>query len=148
MSYCIVEFHGFRDENNGWIIKELAIVGHFFTYHTIYKSPYSKDRITSRKTRNSIAWLEYNYHGIRWEDGIIPFEFSTLKRLMQPFGVVYTKGLEKKEYLSRSHTDVREIETNVIDGPSVQCCLPQHIDNKKCALRNATMYFEFFDKKM
>lgn len=139
--YCVVEFHGFKDSRNKWIVKELAIVGPLCTFNAIFASPYSKDRITCRKTRQSFAWLKRNYHKIEWEDGIIPFEYSFIKNLLVPFDVIYTKGLEKKEFLDRFHMDVREIEDTVNEESNVVCCLPKHLDNKKCALKSATMYF-------
>lgn len=148
MMQCVVEFHGFRDHRNKWIVKELAIVGHLFTFNIVFKSPYSKDCIKCRKTKQSIDWLERNYHEIQWEEGAVPFKYDSIRALLKPFDTVYTKGLEKKEFLERFHHDVREIEDNVTDNNSnVVCCLPQHKDNVKCALKSAMMYFNFLTKK-
>lgn len=146
--YCVVEFHGFRDGANKWIVKELAIVGPLFTFNVVFKSPYPKDCITCRKTRWSITWLEHNYHMIQWEDGTVPFKHSLVYMLLKPFDTVYTKGLEKKEFLDRFHGDVREVEENasVDESKTVCCCLPQHKDNTKCALKNARMYNDFLTK--
>lgn len=145
---CVVEFHGFRDENNKWIIKELAVVGLFFHFNVIFKSPYSKDCITCRKTRQSISWLEHNYHGIRWEDGFVPFKNSTVRELLKPFDVIYTKGLEKKQFLDQFHYNVREIEESTIFNSNVAYCCCFHKDNiNKCALKNAEMYYKFLTQK-
>lgn len=116
MMQCVVEFHGFRDCRNRWIVKELAIVEHLLTLNVVFQSPYSKDCITCRKTRKSVAWLERNYHKIQWEDGAVPFMYKSLRTMLKPFDTVYTKGLEKKEFLTRFHHDVRKIEGNIIDN--------------------------------
>lgn len=148
--YCVVEFHGFRDSRDGWIVKELSIVGSMITFNIIFKSPYPKDCITCRKTRRSITWLERNYHKVLWEEGTVPFKHDLVYMLLKPFDTVYTKGLEKKEFLDQFHIDVREIEENASadDPKTVCCCLPQHKNNKKCALKSATMYYNFLTKKI
>lgn len=144
----MVEIHGFKDENNKWIVKELAVIGYMFTFHTVFKSPYTKDYITHRRTRQSIDWLERNYHKIQWEDGVTPFKGELIKRLLHSFDVVYTKGLEKKRFLDQYHYDVREIEDNAVDKSYyMTCCLPQHNFDTKCALQSANMYYDFLQKK-
>lgn len=141
--YCVVEFHGFRDEQNKWIIKELAIVAELFTLNVVFKSPYTKGWVTCRKTRKTISWLERNYHQIHWEDGTVPFKYSLVRTLLRQFDTVYTKGLEKKQFLDQFHDNVCEIEENVTnDVSNVSCGF--HIDNTgKCALKSAEMYYHF-----
>jgi hypothetical protein len=84
---------------------------------------------------------------IQWEDGNVTFRPELIRRLLQAFDVVHTKGLEKKMFLSRYHGNVRDIE-----GPALRakfngyCRLSKHrSEDTKCALRSATLYYEYLN---
>lgn len=145
MTLCVVQFHGFKDEKNKWIIKELAAVADSFTFNAVFRSPYSKKVIKCYRTRQSITWLEHNYHLIRWDDGEIPYSHDFVKGLLKPFDVIYTKGLEKKMFLEQYHKNVQEIGGPSLDAPYTgKCCLPKHCNGtEKCALKSASCYYKY-----
>src|SRR5436190_13326775 len=67
-----------------------------------------------------------------------------IRTLCSIFPVIYTKGLEKANFLRQFHTDVREIDCTISCNDNdcdISCVLPQHNDvNSKCALRSALVY--------
>lgn len=140
---AIVEFHGFQDEKDSYIIKELAIVGSFTNINLIFKSPHSRDKIPALLVQTN-SWLERDFHKIRWEDGIIRFSFSLMRNLLAPFDMVYTKGLQKKIFLSKFHSNVQELDDSwkVPLDFKVECVLPQHKFVSKCAIRSASYFYQ------
>lgn len=147
-SVAVVEFHGFKDNSNRFIVKELAVVGSDFRLSILFKSPYEFNKLNVA-TRKSNRWLVHNFHKILWEEGSVRFSFSFMRTLLRPFDVVYTKGHEKQQFLGKLHKDVRNLNESwsvpkTFNMSSFSCCLKQHVNscNVKCALKSAVYYFE------
>ena len=147
---AVVEFHGFKDNENRFVIKELAVVSDLFQWQLVFAPPYSKCRLNSKMQRTA-RWLTRHFHRIDWDDGVIPYNEHLIRTLCKTFPVIYTKGLEKATFLKQFHPDVREIDCTTScndNGCDIGCVLPQHSDvNSKCALRNALLYKSSLDLK-
>lgn len=119
--FAVVEFHGFKDYRGRFVVKELAIVGTCIKFCGIFESR----RVHLSKEND---WLDRNFHGVGWEDGNLPFSFKLVCSLLRPFDVVYTKGLEKKIFLSTFHRNVVELDEGwkVPADFKVDCILSQH----------------------
>jgi hypothetical protein len=160
----VVEIQCFYDNNNEFVVKELAVVDvllkHYFVAH--FKPPLWN--LISSKAIRSAKWLTKHLHGLKWEDGILPYS-NELIRLMclayvandpaeQIRVLIYTKGLEKKRFL---HTLLNGIVQDVIDLNSLDgsgraypnsyctphsnavCPISEHKDNSlySCSLKTA-----------
>ena len=68
----IIDFQGFKDERNRYVIKEIAIISMSINQivHCIVKPPYNLDTIVWDKQRR-IRWLTRYFHGLHWEDGYL-----------------------------------------------------------------------------
>jgi len=86
-------------------VKEFAALkgGHVLS-HYIFEPPYPRD-ILSRSERHQAIWLTANHHGLRWDDGMVPYKMAKSLITMAVMGttddniVVYVKGHEKREWL-------------------------------------------------
>lgn len=151
--FCVVEFHGFKDNFNDFIVKELAIVGADLIFNCVYKSPYSRHEIFDQR---GLRWLENRFHHVRWEDGSIEFNRAHLSLLLKPYDKVYTKGFEKTEFLRRFHRHVEDIDSTVkykrysrnemgkaYSDQNPACCVRQHnvTENSRCSLKSAIYYY-------
>lgn len=138
---AVLEFQGFKDDYNDFVVKELALVSKYFRCQVVFDSPYKKSFL-SEKMQRTAHWLSKHHHNIEWGEPGLPYDEDFIRVLCQPFDVVHTKGSEKVKYLSRFHHDVRDIDT--YEEPP-HCLLPQHrCEGAKCALRNAQTYFDTF----
>ena len=88
--------------NNKFIVKEIAVLkqGTVLT-HYIFRSPVSWKFLT-RFDRSCASWLSAYHHGLRWEDGMVPY--NEAKRLItiavfEHDVIVYVKGHEKRTWL-------------------------------------------------
>lgn len=140
---AVVEFHGFKDNHNRFVIKELAVVGPKFQSQVIFSAPYGQS-VLNEKARKSARWLEQHFHMIKWSEGGIAYDERLVRNLLKPFSIVYTKGLEKSVFLKEFHCNVVEITENLeCKDCFVHCILPKHKDDAaKCALRSAVGYYE------
>lgn len=131
---AVIDFHGFRDNNNRFIVKELAIVGDSFQTQVLFKPPYDQNVLNAKMQRNT-RWLTRNVHGIKWEEGGVPYDEEIIRTLCRPFNIIYTKGLEKVNFLQNLHPLVRDLNT---DAPLSDCkCVkrtPPHV-NSQCLVR-------------
>lgn len=146
---AIVEFHAFKDNNNRFIVKELAIVSNSFQCQVLFESPYDKSNLNDKMQRTT-RWLTRHFHGIRWEDGTVPYNENLIRTLCKPFSIIHTKGLEKVKFLKEFHFDVREI-TGKPEGEQadVVCLLPQHRGcTSKCALHSAKLYYNHIQSNL
>ena len=142
----VVEFHGFKDNNNKFILKEFVVLSKSFNTQIIFKSPYSHT-LLNNKSLKALHWLRCHFHKIGWEDGDVTFSKPFLKCLLAQFSTVYTRGLEKAEYLKEFHSNV----VDLIDAPNVPldyecsyvCILKQHNCTDICALRSALYYYNY-----
>lgn len=147
---AVVEFQAFQSNSNALILKELAIISDWSVTVVVFSSPYPKNKL-NRKMLKTAYWLETHYHGIAWSHEGIAFNSKLMKSLLAPFNVIYTKGLQKVEFLSKFHNNVLDIyfDTNKADVEcSCHCIIAQHRYEKTfmCALRSATQYFEDLKK--
>ncbi|KAG8289615.1 hypothetical protein J6590_100821 [Homalodisca vitripennis] len=162
LSKCvIVGFVKNRGDSLGVLFKELAIVGNSFQCQIIFKPPFPREQL-SAKNRTTAHWLEDNYHKISWEEGDYPYRANVLRTLCKPFAVIYTRGLEKAEFLRKFHGDVRELDDIVCEEAGnpcscktthrFACSLPQHTStedpNVKCAMIAAKCRFEILNKQL
>lgn len=135
---AVVEFQGFTDNNNRFIVKELAIVSEHFQTQIVFKPPYCKCALDDKQQR-SARWLIRHLHGIKWEEGSIEYNENLIRTLCKPFTKIYTKGLEKVNFLKEFHPNVIELPKDCSkDTCSNVCILPIHVScNFKCAFRAA-----------
>lgn len=141
----IVEFHGFRDNNGQFIVKELALVSDDKRYtHIFFKPPFLKTELDQHHQR-MVDWCERNLHRIQWEYGDIDFSEDIMKTLCGYFDTVYTKGTEKTRYLQQFHNNVINLPDTApktkFGYNNVRC--PVHIDNGPCALHTAILLMEW-----
>lgn len=150
MSPAVVEFHGFKDNSNRFIIKEFVIVHKNCKCQIVFDPPYSLNTL-NRKMQKTAHWLSRRHHHIKWEERGLSYDENLIKLLCKPFSVLFTKGLEKTTFLREFHSDVRDIaqyhdiistESTVVDDS--KCMLIYHNDdsNAKCALRSAVHYYD------
>ncbi|KAG8264476.1 hypothetical protein J6590_011770, partial [Homalodisca vitripennis] len=90
----------------------------------------------------TVRWLERHFHNIKWEEGGIEYDEELIRALCKPFATVYTKGLEKVNFLSSFHNNV--VDRNVVESQEAivsdtHCILPQHNSGftYACALKKA-----------
>jgi hypothetical protein len=142
MKAFFVDFQGFKDNKNNFIIKELALctTDGLYIQHWLVKSPYEFKNLNYHRRKDS-KWVEKNYHGIAWDDGDITFK-NLLKKLSKHSGIFFVKGHEKKEFLLHYFEFVYNID-RLADCPSLKI-LPfsghrcfNHRNLRVCSLDNA-----------
>lgn len=148
---AIVEFHGFKDNDNRFVVKELAIVSEHFQAHLVFSAPYSESCL-SEKMRKTADWLTNHFHFIRWDETGVPFDEELIRVLCSQFSILYTKGEEKLRFLRQFHNNVQGIKAS-FTHPCVSkdnCILPQHNSYKgRCAMRSAKAFYKLlFGKKI
>lgn len=144
---AVVEFHGFVDDLDEFIVKEIAVVSG--TDYTLLhcRSPYEKRQL-DKKHRRIATWLENEYHRIPWSYGTAEYSDDVMRTLCSPFTTVYTKGRQKREFLQRFHVDVREIpESTPKPSAAYRTHCPLHRTGKRCALKSACFYMEYMTRK-
>lgn len=141
---AVVEFHAFKNNQNQYIVKEFVIISDFFHVNITFSSPFIE---CNSKVERTKRWLTRHYHKIKWEDGVLIYRKEFIKNLLSPFNLIYTKGLEKVEFLKKFHSNVVDIScVNKVPCTYVclyVCTLPQHTRKGICALRSACFYFEY-----
>lgn len=141
---AIVEFHGFKDNQNRFIIKEFAIVSKHFHTHLVFDAPFNESFLNNKMLR-SARWLTRHFHFIKWDTQGIPYDEELIRTLCQPFATLYTKGSEKAKFLKEFHVNVEAIEESYTNSSSsnlqITCLLPQHNSGGKCALRSAKTFY-------
>lgn len=148
---AVVEFQAFTDNTNRFIVKELAIVSENFLTQIVFDSPYEFFNL-NQKMQRSARWLSRHYHKIKWTEGSVPYDEELIRLLCQPFTTIYSKGLEKVQFLRQFHPDVREIKKNCqcvkhdlytrVKSRSVKCILKCHTkSDAMCAVQAAYKYY-------
>jgi hypothetical protein len=151
----IIDFQGFKNNFNKYIIKELAIIIIKRNTHRsqvfFVKSPYSYDRLSS----NCKKQVEFNvtkYHGISWNIG--GASFLRLKKYLNKVledKLVYVKGHEKALFLQdilRKSTvkDLDYIPSLKKLKSKYYCFCPHHKNNDfMCALRNTQKILTYIE---
>ena len=136
---AVVEFHGFKDNNNKFILKEFCIVGRSYRTQIVFRPPYSFNFLNSKMKRTA-RWLTRHFHHIKWDDGEIEYSEELIRSLCKPFEVIHTKGLEKAQFLREFHHNVKEIniENSSDSKEFIDCIIHKNIEN--CALMSAKYY--------
>lgn len=142
----VVEFHGFRDNNGEFIIKELALVGDDKRYtHVFFKPPFFKFELDVHYHRMA-NWLERNLHHIKWDYGDLTYSEETMKTFCNYYDKIYTKGVEKTKFLQRFHHNVIQLPDDESMpkekfGTQVKC--PVHVERGPCALHRAVILMDW-----
>lgn len=100
----IVDLQGFKQSLNGFTFKEVAILPlqekDAVPIVFLFKPPFTWNNL-QYKYQNENKWLIYNYHGIPWDSGKIPYDDvkETLQNQLHNARNIYVKGVEKKRWL-------------------------------------------------
>jgi len=166
-----VDLQGFIVDKT-FVVKEFAVLreGHILS-HYIFGHPYPWD-LLSKSEKSCASWLTAKHHGLRWEDGIIPYykakEFITKAVIGtkdndddddDDNNLVYVKGYEKREWLqnllqddAREDVYIENIDAHYEDMESLnkldithtlRC--QKHVTN--CALQNVFKLFNWWHQR-
>ena len=153
MNSFIVDVQGFGEFNNGFIVKELAVLHNDHHHHFIVNPP-SYFNLLSTSLKRQANWLYQNYHGITWNGGVTNFsQVKIFLRKQIQAGVVYVKGTEKsqwlRELLKSENIDVINLEdiSNCPNLKELRKMYPSEIKclnhGKCCALQNVYLLSKF-----
>lgn len=152
-SAVIVEFQGFKDGLNNFIVKELCVLTEYRSDLLVFKPPYDLQQLAPERIRSN-TWCTNHLHGFYWNDGSCPYgDFEmVLRKRCKDFQKVYTKGSEKAKFLQTLLTDkfvidFDEVVTesfNSLPEPKIECWYG-HVGS--CALINAYKILEWFEKE-
>lgn len=95
----IVDIQGFKDSDNRFIVKELAIATKEYTQTFLIKPPFPYHKL-NKEEKKHVNWLEKE-RGILWREGFINYgEFKTnIQNILSNKNVI-VKGEEKIKWLS------------------------------------------------
>lgn len=134
---AFVDFQGFKDNSNRFIVKEFALITKNIKFHDIIKSPAA---ITLDEGHQKQAkWLRENYHGIDWDSGNICL--TELRKTIHPLltnKVVYLKGAEKVKWYQHI-IGPNNTNNQIINMESIGCTINLNetdIRNKYFACNN------------
>lgn len=142
----VLDFQGFKDANNMFIIKELAGFDGIKCFHTVFEPPYPLSALP-RDLQLTSRWLSQNYHNINWEEGFTPYSQigNVFRKLTASYQIIYIKGKEKCAFL-RNLTNYPIVE--LPEHPPLQRSNPNCIfhNNKicMCALTNVKELYNIF----
>lgn len=134
-NYAIVDFQGFKDNSNRFIVKEFALITKNLKFHDIIKSPAI---ILDEKHERQAEWLTKNYHGLDRSIGHI--SLTELHNTIHPIlmnKTVYVKGEEKVKWMQYILSANKKI--NIINLETINCLISLHkknIRNKFYACKN------------
>lgn len=95
----IVDLQGFKDSENRFIIKELAIATTEYTQSFLVKPPYPYQKLSIEEKKH-VNWIEEN-RGIFWNEGYINYrEFRRIIKEILSNKKIIVKGEEKIKWLS------------------------------------------------
>lgn len=98
MKFLIVDVQGFKNLQNEFIIKEIAIATTDHTQTFLIKPPYSYIKLTKTEKQH-VSWIEKN-RGFFWSEGYI--DYREFKRIIFPYlnnKNILVKGNEKKKWV-------------------------------------------------
>lgn len=119
MSY-ILDFQGFKNVHNEFIVKELAIVstdGQFYELQ-LFQPPCDFNELPVH-LQKQVVWLEKHYHGLYWGSGCK--NYNSLKDVFKSIAIdgdVYVKGKDKQKFIKNLLT---EFNVNVINFEDLGC---------------------------
>ncbi|KYN50187.1 hypothetical protein ALC62_03755 [Cyphomyrmex costatus] len=153
-----VDLQGFVVDKK-FIVKEVAVLrrGTVIT-HYILSCPMPWNLLT-RSDKSCASWLSAYHHGLRWEDGMVPY--SMAKHLIieavteDDEALLYVKGLEKRQWLANildcdnaivetldAHYEDVESLRNIDACNTIRC--GRHAKN--CALQNVFKIFNWWSQ--
>lgn len=130
----VIDFQGFRDDGNNYIIKELSVqpiknakfCGVCDQY--LFLPPFDY-RHLSEKTKKVNEWINKNYLGLSWNCGLK--EYSELPVILQKYihgKCIYIKGHEKKIALQKElNCYVKIVNIETLKCPSLSVLKNQSI---------------------
>lgn len=151
-----------------FVVKEVAVLRKGTVLaHYIFTYPLPWNLLT-KSDKSCASWLIANHHGLRWEDGNVPYGMA--KRLItsavlgteeddETSTLVYVKGCQKREWLvdllenlARENliietldADYEDIESlNNLDVTNTIRC-GKHVKN--CALQNVLKIFSWWSQR-
>lgn len=144
---AIVDVQGFKNEDNKFIVKELAILCKNHIMVLLIKPPYPYYNLT-RKERSQVSWIEKN-RGLLWNEGFVPYYYY--KFLILDFlknRQIYTKGVEKVSWLKeiletenvfnledKNCPKLEVLYNNYLLSSDIKSCI---YHSNTCALKNVT----------
>lgn len=144
--YIFVDVQGFKDSQNTFIIKELALVTSEYTQTFVIKPPYPFSSLTPEEKRQ-VLWIERN-RNIYWSEGFI--DYREFKRVIIPYldnQKILTKGLEKTKWIKELCSTCEVIDVGEKGWPCfkdlyIKYCKDHNrynciVHKKYCALKNA-----------
>lgn len=152
----IIDVQGFKDKENNFILKELALAADNFTQVYLIKPPFPYSKLTD-KDRRQVRWVGKNY-GITWSEGMIGYtEFKSIVQFYFKNKAILVKGSEKVKWVKElcSDCDVTDIgemgcpnfeelyKMVTDDGKQNYYCI-QHF--KRCALKNVICIRHWYKK--
>lgn len=116
----IVDVQGFKNDQNKFIIKEIAILSNNQMYAFLVRPPYPFYNLTSSE-RRQVSWIERN-RKVYWSEGFVPylnFKSSTQIANILKNKCIFTKGIEKVLWIKDicEHNKVYNLED--YDCPSI-----------------------------
>lgn len=138
--WLFVDIQGFKDENNKFILKELAILSTENEFqHFIVKPPYEFKNLPTAQ-QNQVRWLCKNHYNFKWESG-----FISLDNLVQHLSlvlsgkIIYVKGTEKIAWLKDIFIHIHSIFNLEDYGyPSIKDLRNLFPNSRKCLLHNGS----------
>lgn len=141
----IVDIQGFKNEENDFIPKEIAIQCGKSIFSILIKPPCPFYALT-KKERLQVAWIE-RHRGILWNEGYVPYlNYKFLIQNILKNKCIFTKGYEKVLWLKKivKSDNVHNLENkncpsltklyeNYSSSSDILSCI---YHNKICALRN------------
>lgn len=147
----IVDLQGFKDDNNKFIVKEVAIATKYQTQTFLVKPPYSYYYLTDTEKKR-VQWLQRN-RGIYWSEGYIDFkEFQRIIVAYLEHKTIFTKGFEKIQWIKElcPNCEVLDLSEKLREKgysnftPIYEKCCSESVSyncvfhKKYCALKNVT----------
>lgn len=116
----ILDFQGFKNQNNEFIIKELAIISTDEQVYELqlFQPPYDLSKLPE-SVQKQVMWLEKYHHGLFWGTGFK--EYNKLKDVFKGVnisGKVYVKGTEKEKFVTEL---LSEFKVKVINLEDLGC---------------------------
>jgi len=147
----VIEFQAFKDNNDKFIVKELAILdlSSRVLYHFLFKPPCSFNTLNS-KARRTNRWVTNYFSRINWLDGFISYNKldSIMYRFCSKFKTIYTNGEEKRAWIQMFTTSKvvnYPVSKEFLASKDVWCLAvanEKHA-NSNCAIKNAYRLAEY-----
>lgn len=110
-SAAIVDVQGFKTDNNGFIVKEIAIFFNDQMLHLLIQPPFPLHNLTISE-RKQVWWIQKN-RKIYWDQGFIPYKnYLTYIEDILDDKTIYCKGVEKVTWIKKifDRNDVINLE--------------------------------------